>query len=415
MAELSATLASPATVSTKVKAPSSRVLSVDVLRGITIAFMILVNDPGDWKNVYEQLDHSHWNGCTLTDLVFPTFLFIVGIAIILSIHSRLQRGASRRDLAVHTVRRAVTIFVVAMLINLVPYFQFSHLRIYGVLPRIAACYLIAALICLATQKAKHLLTITAALLIGYWLIMRFVPVPGFGIPTHDIPLLDPDRNLAAWLDRGVMGFLQSTIHTGRLYEVTRDPEGILSTIPAIVTTLLGSVTALWLRRAGGKSPSITQAQCALGFLIAGLIGIGAGLVWNIWFPINKKLWTSSYVLFAAGCALIGLAVCYSLIDIRRFNETKVGRALTWPWLVFGSNAIVAYIVAAIVEKSLFMIHTSSVGPDGKMLTGWSWVYWHIFASGGSTKNTSVAFALAYVLVCFIPNLILWKKKIFVKL
>lgn len=415
MADRSATLVAPAPAATTVTAPSSRVLSVDVLRGITIAFMILVNDPGDWKNVYEQLDHSAWNGCTLTDLVFPTFLFIVGIAIILSIHSRLQRGASRRDLAVHAVRRAVTIFVVAMLINLVPYFRFSHLRIYGVLPRIAACYLVVALICLVTQKAKHLLAITAVLLVSYWLIMRFVPVPGFGVPTHDIPLLDPDRNLAAWLDRGVMGFLQRTIHTGRLYEVTRDPEGILSTIPAIGTTLLGTVAALWLRRAGGKAPSITRNQCAIGLLLAGVVGIGLGLIWNLWFPINKKLWTSSYVLFAAGCALIGLAVCYWSIDIRRFNETKVGRWLTWPWLVFGSNAIVAYVMAAVLSKALSLIHTTSLGPNGKPLAGAGWIYWHLFASGGSTKNTSVAFALAYVLVCFIPNWILWRKKILVKL
>lgn len=415
MTEVSATLATPAPASRTVTAPSSRVLSVDVLRGITIAFMILVNDAGDSKHVYTQLEHAAWNGCTLTDLVFPTFLFIVGIAIILSIQSRLQRGASRSELAGHTVRRAATIFVVAMLINLVPYFRFTHLRIYGVLPRIALCYLIVGLICLMTQKARNLLAITAALLVSYWLLMRFVPVPGFGIPTHDIPLLDPDRNLAAWMDRGIMGFLQQTIHTGRLYEVTRDPEGLLSTIPALGTTLLGAVTALWLRRAGGKSPSITQAQCAIGLLLAGLVGIGSGLIWNLWFPLNKKLWTSSYVLFAAGCALVGLAVCYWLIDIRRFHETTVGRVVTWPWLVFGSNAIVAYVVAAILEKTLFLIHVSGTTPDGKPLTGWGWVYWHLFASHGSTEMTSAMFAFAFVLVCFIPSWILWRKKIMVKL
>jgi predicted acyltransferase len=415
MAELSATLTDSVTASNTVVAPSSRLLSVDVLRGITIAFMILVNDAGDGKHIYTQLEHAAWNGWTLTDLVFPTFLFIVGIAIILSIHSRLQRGASRRDLALHTARRAATIFVVAMLINLVPYFRFSHLRIYGVLPRIALCYLIAALICLMTQKARNLLAITAALLVSYWLLMRFVPVPGFGTPTHDIPLLDPDRNLAAWIDRATMAFTQSAFHTGRLYEGTRDPEGLLSTIPAIGTTLLGSVSALWLRRAGGKSPSITRAQCSLGLLLAGIVGIASGLVWNIWFPINKKLWTSSYVLFAAGCALVGLAICYWLMDIRRFHETTVGKWLTWPWLVFGSNAIVAYVMAAIVEKTLALIHLAGVAPDGKPLSGWGWVYWNIFASHGSTNNTSVAFAIAFVLVCFIPNWILWRKKIFVKL
>ena len=399
MAERSSTLVAPvAAASSTVAAPSSRVLSVDVLRGVTIAFMILVNDPGDWTRVYTQLEHAPWNGWTLTDLVFPTFLFVVGISIILSLYSRLQRGASRRELALHTVRRSATIFAVAMLINLVPYFRFAHLRIYGVLTRIAVCYLIAGLICLVTQRARNLVAITAALLVSYWLLMRFVPVPGLGIPTHDIPLLDPDRNLAAWIDRGVNAFLQSTIHTGRLYEQTRDPEGLLSTIPAIGTTLLGAVAGLWLRKPDGRSSMFTRAQCAMGLLLSGLLGVASGLLWNLWFPINKKLWTSSYVLFAAGCALLGLAACYWLIDIRRFNETKLGRWLTWPWLVFGSNAIVAYTVAALVEKTLFLIHTSSLGPNGKPLTGWGWIYWHIFARNGSTNLTSVAFALAYVLV-----------------
>jgi predicted acyltransferase len=168
MAERSSTLVAPAATAPTFTAPSpaSRVLSVDVLRGITIAFMILVNDAGDSAHIYTQLEHAAWNGCTLTDLVFPTFLFVVGISIILSLYSRLQRGASRRELAFHTVRRAATIFVVAMLINLVPYFRFTHLRVYGVLTRIAVCYLIAGLICLVTQRARHLLAITAALLVS---------------------------------------------------------------------------------------------------------------------------------------------------------------------------------------------------------------------------------------------------------
>lgn len=415
MASQPATIAAATPASTTVTAPSNRVLSIDVLRGITIAFMILVNDAGDGHHTYTQLEHAAWNGWTLTDLVFPTFLFVVGMSIILSLNSRLQRGASRRDLAIHTFRRAVTIFVVAMLINLFPRFDFTHLRLYGVLPRIALCYLVAGLICLATQRIRTLLSISAVLLITYWVLMRYVPVPGFGVPTHDIPLLDPDKNLAAWLDRGIMGFIQRTLHTGRLYEGTRDPEGLLSTIPAVATTLIGAATALWLRMAEGKSAVMTRAQCAISFLLFGLLGIGSGLVWNIWFPINKKLWTSSYVLFAAGCALVGLAACYWAIDIRRFNETKLGSKLTWPWLVFGSNAIVAYTVAAVIEKTLYAIHTSDIGPTGKPLTAWNWIYWHIFASHGSTNNTSAAFALAYVLVCFIPNWILWRKKIFVKL
>lgn len=415
MAHTSPTLTETPQAFSTVTAPARRVLSIDVLRGITIAFMILVNDAGDSHHTYVQLEHAKWNGWTLTDLVFPTFLFVVGMSIILSLYARLQRGASRSELALHTFRRAGMIYLVYTFIALYPHFNVTHFRFYGVLPRIAICYLIVGLICLVTQRASTLLTVAGALLVTYWVLMRFVPVPGFGVPTIDIPLLDPDRNLVAWLDRGIIGFLQRTIHTGRLYEGTRDPEGLLSTIPAIATTLLGAVAALWLRLAEGKSPTISRAQCAWGFVVAGVAGISSGLIWNIWFPINKKLWTSSYVLFAAGCAFLGLALCYWLIDIKHTNETKLGEKLTWPWFVFGSNAIVAYAVSDLLVETFTSIHTSEMGPNGKPMSVWSWVYWHIFASHGSTNNTSALFALAYVLVCFIPNWILWRRKIFVKL
>jgi predicted acyltransferase len=391
---------------------ASRVLSIDVLRGITIAFMILVNDPGDGSHVYTQLDHAKWNGWTLTDLVFPNFLFLVGAAIILSLNSRIRRGDSRRLLGLHIIRRAAVIFALKIFLSAIPYFHMTHLRIYGVLTRIAICYLCAGFICLFTQRARTLLLISAALLAGYWILMRFVPVPGFGVPTHDMPLLDSDRNLAAWLDRAINAFLQRTIHTGVLYEHTRDPEGLLSTIPAIATTLLGSVTALWLRRVDATSLPITKAHCRNGLFFAGVLGIAAGLLWNPWFPINKNLWTSSYVLFAAGCALLGLAGCYWLIDMRHFHETPAGEWLTWPWLVFGSNAIVAYAVSALVVKTMLWI---KIQDDGKPVTAWLWVYDHLFACNGSTAVTSLAFAVAVVAVCFLPNWLLWRKRIFVKI
>ncbi len=356
----------------------NRVLSIDILRGLTIALMILVNDPGDWVHTYAQLDHAKWNGFTLTDLVFPNFLFIVGASIILSLQSRIARGDSKKTLALHILRRSAIIFAINLFFNDFPHFHSSHLRIYGVLTRIALCYFCAGLICLVTQRPRWLLAIVATLLIGYWAIMRFVPVPGFGIPTHDIPLLDPDCNLAAWLDRGIIGFLQRTIHTGRLYEHTRDPEGLLSTIPAIATTLLGSVTALWLRRVvlppapiasnvchserseepphfARRATEITPAQCTIGLILSGILSLAAGLLWNLWFPINKNLWTSSYVLFSAGWALLMLALFYWLIDIRRFNETKTGKWLTFPWLVFGSNAIVAFCVSDFIVINMIWL------------------------------------------------------------
>jgi len=393
-------------------AAPARVLSIDILRGITIAFMILVNDPGDWNHTYAQLDHATWNGWTLTDLVFPTFLFIVGASIILSLHSRMRRGESRRTLALHILRRSAIILALALFFNLFPHFHFSHLRIYGVLFRIALCYFCAGFICLVTRRADRLLAICAALLLGYWALMRFVPVPGLGIPTHDIPLLDPDRNLAAWLDRSIIDFLQRTIHTGRLYQHTRDPEGLLSTLPAIATTLLGAVAALWLRRANGKAGAFTQSQCAMGLLLSGILSLAAGLLWNLWFPINKNLWTSSYVLFSAGCALLGLSACYWLIDIHHLNDTKIGKWLTWPWLVFGSNAIVAFVVSGLIVEIMLWI---KVPDSGKTITAWFWIYHNLFARNASTNVTSLAFALAFVAVCFLPNWLLWRKRIFVKI
>jgi predicted acyltransferase len=451
MERMSRTLSQPSMASAPPLASvSNRVLSIDVLRGLTIALMILVNDPGDWSHTYAQLDHAQWNGFTLTDLVFPNFLFMVGASIILSMQSRIRRGESRRSLALHILRRSAIILALDLFFNDFPHFHLGHLRIYGVLTRIALCYLCAGFICLITQRASRLLAIAAALLLGYWALMRFVPVPGFGIPTHDIPLLDPDRNLAAWLDRGITDFLQRILHTGRLYNHTRDPEGLLSTLPAIATTLLGAVTALWLRRVAdptatptiatphnasfrpeaapfaaaveqpqqfaGTSATITQSQCAIGLLLAGVVSLAAGSLWNLWFPINKNLWTSSYVLFAAGLALLLLAACYWLIDIRHFNDTKAGKWLTLPWLVFGSNAIVAFCVSEfLVENMIWLKVPSEIGANGKTVTAWFWVYHHLFAFNGSTKNTSLAFALAFVAICFIPNWLLWRKRIFLKI
>ncbi len=449
---MQSTLASPSVTPASVScsAPSGRVLSIDILRGLTIALMILVNDPGDWSHTFSQLDHAAWNGFTLTDLVFPNFLFLVGAAIILSLDSRIRGGESRRTLALHILRRSATIFALDLFFGLYPHFHYTHLRIFGVLTRIAACYLVAGLICLTTQRARTLFTIAVGLLIGYWALMRFVPVPGFGIPTHDLPILDPDRNLAAWLDRHLVVFLQRTVHAGRLYNHTRDPEGFLSTIPAVATTLLGAVTALWLRRVArpaatrhidtpkgttkeassrpersgvegpphfsGTTTAITPSQCLTGLFLSGILSLATGLLWNIWIPINKNLWTSSYVLFAAGWALLALAALYWLVDIRRFNETKLGKSLTFPWLVFGSNAIAAFCVSEFLVINMIWIKIPhSVGPNGNPVTAWYWTYHNLFAFNGSTNITSLAFAIAFVAVCFIPNWLLYRKRIFLKI
>jgi predicted acyltransferase len=422
--------------------------------------MILVNDPGDWAHTYTQLDHAKWNGFTLTDFVFPNFLFLVGASIIFSLQSRIARGASKKTLALHILRRAFLIFAVKMFLTAFPYFHYTHFRIYGVLTRIALCYLAAGLLCLAvwnaTQRTRTLIAITAALLIGYWALLRFIPIPGIGMPTHDVPLLDPDRNLAAWLDRAISAFTQRTIHTGTLYEHTRDPEGLLSTLPAIATTLIGSLTALWLTRVrrvphdrrsltapivgsvsnpnlpspnvchserseepphfARSAPPISPARCLTGLLITGTASLAAGLLWNLSFPINKNLWTSSYVLYSAGWSLLTLALCYWLIDMRRLNDTPAGKALLWPWLVFGSNAITAFVISNLVVKIMLWIKVSdSFSTTGKPVTAWLWAYHHLFARNGSTNVTSLAFAIAVVAVCFLPNWYLWRNKIFLKI
>ena len=419
-------------------AAPSRILSVDILRGLTIALMILVNDPGDGHHTYAQLEHAVWNGLTLTDLVFPTFLFLVGASIIFSLANRIARGDSRAALARNIIRRAITIILIDWFIALFPYFHLTQLRIYGVLTRIAICYLIVGLLCLVTRRAAVLFSVAITLLLSYWILMRYVAVPGFGVPTQDIPLLDPDRNLTAFLDRAFSSFTLSVFHTGRLYEGTRDPEGMLSTLPAIATALFGALAGLWLRRStavkhqgtltvvtGDDVAAIpvvqeealqTPGRTLAGLVLACVICLTTGFLWNATFPINKKLWTSSYVFAAAGFSLLGLSVCYGLIDYLRLERrSKIFRASLWPWLVFGSNAITAYAVSELLIEAggLFHIHDSAA-PGGRQVSLWGWIYQHLFAHGDSTKNTSLAFALCYVALCFLPNLLLWRKRIFLK-
>ncbi|WP_255551355.1 hypothetical protein [Granulicella sp. dw_53] len=388
--------------------PSPRVLSIDVLRGLTIALMILVNDAADGNHVYWVLEHAPWNGWTLTDLVFPTFLFLVGCSIVFSMAGRLARGADRPRLALHVVRRSAIILLLGWFLTLMPFFHLTTLRFYGVLARIAVCYLCAGLLFIWVQRPRTLAIITAVLLIGYWLLMRFVPVPGAGIPTHDVAILDPDQNLVAWLDRHVVAFTQQWFHTGRLYEKVRDPEGLLSTLPAVATTLLGILTGLWMRS------TQTATRKFVGILSSGAVLVVAGYLWSPWFPFNKKLWTSSYVLLSAGLALLALALLYWLLDVRQAQtRSKLVAALIWPWRVFGSNAIAAYTVSVVFIKALIDIHVGTQ-PNGRPLAAMGWVYRNVFARNGSTELTSHGFALAFTILCFLPIWLLWRKRIFLK-
>lgn len=369
--------------------------------------MILVNDPGDWSHVYAPLEHAEWNGFTPTDLVFPMFLFLVGCSIVFAVQSRLARKVPPRTIALQMLRRSISIFAIKMFLTAFPHFHLTHMRIFGVLTRIALCYLVAGLLFLYARSARTLALITIVLLLGYWLLMRFVAVPGLGHPVRDFPLLDPNRNLAAWLDRGFNTWCQNWLHTGRLYERTRDPEGLLSTLPSIATTLLGTLAALWLRTRR-SSESIRN-----GLVLAGLLALLCGGLWNRSFPINKNLWTSSYVLYASGWSLLLLALAYWLFDsLQVQNRSRVASAMLWPLLVFGSNAITAFAVSNLVVEALLWWRLRL--PDGHAISAWGWLYVRGFAFHGSTQNTSLAFAIAFVLLCFLPNWLLWRRGIFLR-
>lgn len=368
-------------------------MSLDVFRGATIAAMILVNDPGDGAVTYWPLEHSQWNGWTPTDLVFPFFIFIVGVAMAFSFTSRMQRGGSRGKLFLHVLWRGAVLFVLGLFINGFPdHYHPGTLRIYGVLQRIALCYVITAVLALWTGRRTQI-GIIVGCVVGYWILMRYIPVPGFGVPTHGIPLLDPDRNLAAWLDR--------KLFLGHLYEGTRDPEGLLSTIPAVATCVIGLLTGEGLRS------HRSLATKMVGMAGGGVVLLAAGQICNIWFPINKNLWTSSYVLFTAGLALICLALCYWMLDIKQWRKRW-----TQPVLVFGRNAIAAYVLAEIGAALLDRMRVSR--SDG-VLTWHEAVYEGVFAPLASPPNASLLYAIAFVLVCWMAMWALYRKGIFLKL
>jgi predicted acyltransferase len=370
-----------------------RLLSLDVFRGATIAGMILVNNGGDEPESYWPLLHADWNGWTPTDLVFPFFLFIVGVAMAFSLRARVERGASRTELLKHVLWRGAVIFALWMFLNVFPNrYELSSWRVYGVLQRIAVCYVITAILALWTGRRAQIATAVACV-VGYWLLMRFVSVPGFGVPTQDIPLLDPDRNLAAWLDRQLL--------MGHLYEVTRDPEGVLSTIPAIATSLLGLLAGDWMRseRRGRIK--------ALGLAVSGVIGLLAGEAFNLWFPINKKLWTSSYVLFTAGLALACLAACYWAVDVHEWRRWAT------PFVVLGTNAIAAYVLAEVIAHWIGRMEV--VQADGSTLSWQEWIYQRFFVWLGDPANTSLLYALVFLALCWAAMWALYRKRIFLKI
>jgi predicted acyltransferase len=379
-------------------------LSLDVLRGLDLAFMILVNNNGDWNRAYWPLKHAEWNGFTPTDLVFPTFLFLVGVSTVFSTDSRLAQGVSKASLFLHILWRTGILLLLGFLINTYPHFHFSTMRFYGVLPRIAVCYCIVATLYLLSPGWRSKLALAVGALAGYWLLMRFVPVPGFGLPGRDIPINHPDGNLTAWLDRQIF----SPVH---LYEGTRDPEGLLSTIPAVATALMGMLTGCWLR--SGR----TLVQKTRGIAIAGASCVLLGGLWNLSFPINKKLWTSSFVLFAGGWSLLLLAASIWAVDLlgrpKGIDAASADQARRkrrfMPLLVFGSNAIAAYVISELLPGTLSFIHIRRNADLGQ------WYYEWLLKAIHDVPFASLLFSLTFVVVCWIPVYLLYRKRIFIKI
>ncbi|MDN5287136.1 MAG: hypothetical protein JWR38_3410 [Mucilaginibacter sp.] len=367
-----------------------RLLSLDFFRGFTVAAMILVNDPGDWGHIYWPLEHSKWNGCTPTDLVFPFFLFMVGVSIVYAMQAKKADVAGHHKVLLSILRRTVIIFLLGVCLPLISDFQFEHLRIPGVLQRIGIVFGITAVLYLKTTTRTQIY-VAATCLIGYCLLMTLVPVPGFG-PAN----LQPETNLGAWLDRLV--FTPNHLWGA---SKTWDPEGLLGTIPAIGTCLIGVLTATWLKRDQLKSGNQILRLTGTGILL-----VIAGLVWNIFFPINKALWTSSFVLFTAGLAIIILSISYWLIDVKGY------RKLLPPFLAFGRNAIAAYVLADIIPTVLSIIPVTDNGHKSNI---WSFIYNHLFVPYLLPINASLASAILTVIIIFLPVWWLYVKKITVKI
>jgi predicted acyltransferase len=391
-----ATAAYDATV-TAPPATRERLVALDVFRGLTIAGMLLVNNPGTWSAIYPPLRHAAWHGWTPTDLIFPFFLFIVGITTHLSLDARRARGDDDRKLVRQALRRGALIILLGLLLSGFPFipkygFDLSTIRIPGVLQRIGVAYIAAALLTLRTS-AKTQVVIVAALLFGYWAVMTLVPVPGSGA-LGALAIDTPDASLAAWLDRTILG--------DHLWKVSKtwDPEGILSTIPAIGTTMLGILAGRWI-----ASPRPLMERIAALFAI-GSITMVAGLMWNWFFPINKNLWTSSYVLFTAGMAAVTIATCVWLIDVRR---------VTWwtkPFVIFGMNPILAFVGTGMMAR--LMASIIKVERDGQTVSLQKAIYDSAFASWLAPMNASLLYAVSFVLLWFLILAALYKKRVFLK-
>jgi predicted acyltransferase len=400
--------------------PSSRLLSLDAFRGITVAAMLLVNNPGSWSAVYAPLEHAEWHGWTPTDLIFPFFLFVVGITTHLSIRGERKRGAGDREIAAKIVRRGAIIVLLGIALNLFPFLEtgaipslaeptliervawrIETVRIPGVLQRIGIVYLLAGFWELAASRRRRPAIASrgevagvALILVGYWCAMTLLPVPGSGVRGSEV-LDQPSATLAAWSDRALFG-------TAHLYRAAKewDPEGALSTIPATATALLGLIAGRWIASGAELRRKVTFLAAA------GSMAAIVGIAWGELFPINKNLWTSSYVVFTAGMAALGLAAFAWLIDVKKV------RSAAMPWAVFGVNPLVAFVGSGVMARLLTSV--VKVEWNGRHVPLQKMLYESTFAAWLAPEPASLAWAVAFVAVWLALLWPLWKRGIYVK-
>ncbi|MBD2211742.1 DUF5009 domain-containing protein [Nostoc linckia FACHB-104] len=378
---------------------SQRWKSLDVFRGIAIASMILVNNPGSWEHIYSPLEHAEWNGCTPTDLIFPFFLFIVGAAMPFSLSKYTQENRPTKAVYWRIGRRAFILFGLGLFLALfsltldfwlngAPASKFATIRIMGVLQRISLAYFISAIAVLNLQR-RALWILAAILLLGYWAAMQLIPVPGYGAGN-----LTPEGNLVGYCDRLILG--QQHLLGGKPF----DPEGLLSTLPAVVTVLVGYFTGEWL----SKQPQ--QSRTSINLVIGGMSCILVGHLWGFLFPINKQLWTSSFVIFTAGFALLLLAACYELIEVRNFKW------LGFPFEIMGLNAIFAFVGSGFIARILIK---TRIGNGSDAPTTYTWIYEHLFKPWAGALNGSLLFAITTLIFWWLILYFMYRRNWYFKI
>jgi predicted acyltransferase len=378
--------------------PKSRLVSLDAFRGLTIAAMILVNNPGSIVEIFNPLEHSIWHGWTFADCIYPAFLWMVGVAMVFSSAKRIAHGDRRSQLMAHVLKRSVIIFALGIFVTAFPfglfldhYFSIAHLRVPGVLQRIGVCYLLCGLIFFSTGIRGQIIW-TLVLLIGYWGLLEWAYVPGYGAG-----ILEPEGNLCWYVDSLVLGD-----HTyGSAIIKGFDPEGIVSTLGALATTLLGVLAGHWLHSTASKN--IKTA----GLLLAATTLIGIGLIMDIWLPINKNLWTSSFAIFMAGISMACIGLFCWLIDLRGYQRWAT------PFTIFGMNALAIYVLSILIARFLYLLGWPQ--PDGSFLDLREYLSVNLFESWAGAITGSLLYAITYVLMMYLVAWAMWKRRIFVKL